>query len=107
MIMSHIKHKVCPKCKKEKNVEMFYRQGRGYSSYCKDCIKELSRQRVKDGRDKISKIKYEESHGHIRTKAKKRKTDIEKVSYELYRNAKKEAFMATNLLTYQKNMLQK
>lgn len=90
MLMTHAQTKTCPKCGEEKSVDQFYKQARGYSSYCKNCIKRLSRQRVNDGRDRASKIKYEEAHGHFRTNdAKHILTDAERVSYELYRNAKK------------------
>ena len=97
MLMTNITEKACRKCGDVKPVAEFYRQARGYTSYCKDCMKELSRQRVLDGRDKVSKIKYEEKRGHTRGTVTRTKTgtgrrnltDIERAAYNLYHNATK------------------
>lgn len=89
MIMSAIEKKKCCKCKNEKYVSEFYRNGRNYTSWCKDCLREYSRARVKDGRDRLSKIKHEEKKGHFRNQANEKEHMINKIAVEMYRNAKR------------------
>lgn len=95
MIMTAVKEKICSKCGKTKEVNNFYKKGRGYTSWCKDCMKELSKQRVLDGRDRQSKIKYELKNGHHRNnlikktapiKVKIPVTEQHKMVKEMYRN---------------------
>jgi len=57
--------KICPHCHVEKSVLDFYKYGRCYSSWCKECTKELSRQRILDGRNKESRRKYREAHPKV------------------------------------------
>lgn len=104
MKMSAITQKTCSKCLETKQVSEFYSKARGYTSWCKLCLKAYSKQRVDDGRDKLSKIKYEEKNGHFRSnipkepKFKEPKTKKPKMSTklfitkEIYRNIKKRCF---------------
>lgn len=103
--MTEKTHKTCSKCKTEKPLTEFYKSGRRYTGWCKICMKDLSRQRVLDGRDKVSKIKYELKHGHDRNNLPPRKnvphnkgvrlvSDMHKVSKEMYRNMVKRATFA-------------
>jgi len=78
--------KECAKCRELKPVVEFYKQARGFTSYCKTCMKEVSRQRVINGRDKQSKIKYEEKHGHFRGGDRKTLSPVERVAYDIYHN---------------------
>ncbi len=98
MITTHITEKTCTKCKETKPVNEFYKQERGYSTYCKSCMKELSRQRVLDGRDRESKLKSEKKRGYIReehpTYIPPKLTDLQQVCRSLYRNAKKRSLFA-------------
>lgn len=106
MKMTAITTKQCTKCLMVKNVSDFYSKGRGYTSWCKECMKNHSRQRVLDGRDKISKIKYEEKNGHIRTKEPKSLKDsktsrhldhcpeLTAMARDMYRNIKKRSYFA-------------
>ena len=107
MVTTHITEKTCTKCKKTKPVDEFYKQARGYTTYCKTCMKELSRQRVQDGRDRESKLKYELNHGYIRAEHPAYKppklTDLQRVCRSLYRGAKKEACSQILTSIYPKN----
>lgn len=102
MIKSNASDKKCVRCNQIKSISQFYRNGRHYSSYCKECLKELSRQRVTDGRDRKSKIKYEEKRNYFRSEHKghyippppERLTDLQRVSREMYRNAKKRSLIS-------------
>lgn len=98
MIMTSIKSKTCTKCNNEKPVNDFYYNGRGFTSWCKNCLREYSKQRVLDGRDKASKIKHELKNGHDRynkkprvapNKGKKTTSDSHKMVKAMYRNVKK------------------
>lgn len=98
MIMTAVKSKTCSKCKQEKPVSDFYHNARGFTAWCKDCLREYSKQRVLDGRDKISKIKHELKIGHDRynkipriapNKGKKTVSDSHKMVKAMYRNLKK------------------
>lgn len=92
--------KTCTNCNTEKNTSEFYRRNRGYTSWCRECLKALSKQRVLDGRDRISKIKYEQKNGHDRNnlkpraspnKGKQTVTIQHKISKAMYKNMKKRA----------------
>ena len=91
MLMTHITEKKCIKCMETKPVKQFYKRGRGYTSYCRDCMKELSRQRTLDGRGQLSRIKYEEKHGYFRAERQKRKllNPMGKIVSDLFFNARK------------------
>lgn len=101
--MKELKERTCRKCQITKDISCFYRQGRNYTYWCKDCLKELSRQRVLDGRDRQSKIKYELKNGHDRenipprvspNKGKVFVSQRHKVAKELFRNMKKRALFS-------------
>lgn len=98
MLTTGIENKRCKKCDKTKPTSEFYRQGRNYTTYCKDCMKALSRQRVLDGRDKASKIKYEQKLGHFRGNSggRGRVSLLHKMCVEMLRNAKKRSLFADN-----------
>lgn len=91
MLMTKIAERECAKCSMTKDVSEFYRKGRGYTSYCKVCMRALSHQRVVDGRDRASKLKYEEKQGHARGDLPSRQhlSAIQRMSREIYRNARK------------------
>jgi hypothetical protein len=95
MKMTAITTKQCTKCLITKNVSEFYSKGRGYTSWCKECMRSHSRQRVLDGRDKNSKIKYEEKSGHYR-KPKKSKacSEFNSMVREMYKNMKKRSYFS-------------
>ena len=88
MTFSHVEERKCTKCKTVKPISEFYQNARGNTQWCKECLRELSRQRVKDGRDRESKLKYEAKHNVVR-EPRKRLTDLEKCVRELYHNLKK------------------
>lgn len=102
--MTEKTHKTCSKCKTEKPLTEFYKRSRSYTAWCKDCMKELSRQRVFDGRDKVSKIKYELKNGHDRKNPKPKRephnkgvrhvSDLHKMVKEMHRNMKKRAIFS-------------
>lgn len=86
--MSSATERTCNKCRTTKPINDFYSYMRGNTKWCKECLRELSRQRVKDGRDNASKIKSEELKGHLR---KPKLTVLQIYAGELYRNMKKRA----------------
>lgn len=107
MKMSHITSRICSKCKTEKHISEYYQVARGNTKWCKECLRELSKQRVADGRDKESKRKYQDKQKLSKPprpakvpnspKAKKGKyeriklTPIELIASNAYDNIKKRA----------------
>ncbi len=50
--------KTCGRCSDDKSIDSFYRKGRGYQSWCKDCANVNARQHYKDNqREKIAYTK--------------------------------------------------
>ena len=90
----------CPHCNTLKPISEFYQNARGYSRWCKECLRAYSKQRVEDGRDKKSKEKFKEKHGYtscIKSEIERRKQpkividDIHRLASDVYFNAKKRA----------------
>lgn len=93
--------KRCPHCATEKYVSEFYKISHHYSGWCKKCMIELSRQRVIDGRDKLSHQKYapkramknkkpvtSSSTGYV---PKKKEEPIVYLAREIFYNSKRRA----------------
>ena len=97
--------KKCSKCLATKPVSEFYRKARSYASWCKACLKEYSRQRVADGRDRESKIKYEIKNGHVRTTRNALDLKLATMVSAIYRNIKKRDYFSRREATITKEQL--
>jgi hypothetical protein len=84
--------KKCTKCNDFKEENQFYKTPHGNTRWCKECLKTLSRERVADGRDKESKIRYNLRNG-IEAKQRIKYTDIQRVAVDQFNNIRKRAII--------------
>ncbi len=89
--------KICTKCKKEKNIESFYKRKTfkdGYTTWCKGCYKEYNQEW-----ENKNKSQREEYHKNYREKNKEIIKERKKESY----NKNKEYYKIWEKEYYQKN----
>ena len=91
-----VSEKKCANCQIVKDISSFYKHARGYTSWCKDCVKERSHKQAESGYFVLRRDKIRIAEGR-KSRKDRSPEEVERdrersVCGEMYRNARKRAF---------------